>query len=212
MFPVLALNVQRLLKPREPTAGGEGVFTAFHEHSLSPPAVTSGAPAPRRSNRVLGAAAAATRRLPPPRTFAPSMMRWRWYSCPAAARGERAQRAPRTEDTAVATKQTACTAAQRPTPSGEANSNTGWGDVSVICSLRQSVSVGPAKWHLTFCAFRRPESRPSGRRRAVHRPSQRPISPPAVASGRRPRRGKSVLADVRCGCLHTPTAGPRPCP
>jgi hypothetical protein len=52
-------------------------------------------------------------------------------------------------------------------------------------------------WHLTFCVCRRPESRPQGRRRAVHRLSRRPISPPAVASGRRPRRGKSVLA---AGC------------
>ena len=48
-------------------------------------------------------------------------------------------------------------------------------------------------FQITFCVCRRPGSRPSGRRRAVHRLSSRPISPPAVASGRRPRRGKSVL-------------------
>ena len=55
---------------------------------------------------------------------------------------------------------------------------------------------------LTFCACRRPESRPTGRRRAVHRPSSRLISPPAVASGRRPRRGKSVLAaGASNGCV-----------
>jgi hypothetical protein len=66
----------------------------------------------------------------------------------------------------------------------------------------QSARAKPAldnRSHRTFCVFRRPESRPSGRRRAVHRLSPRPLSSPAVASGRRPRRGKSVKTALRDG-------------
>jgi hypothetical protein len=56
---------------------------------------------------------------------------------------------------------------------------------------------GPAKWHLTFSGSRRPESRPSGRRRAFHRLSWRLTTPPAVTSGRRPRRVNWLLSAVR---------------
>jgi hypothetical protein len=61
-----------------------------------------------------------------------------------------------------------------------------------------TVRRGIQSWRITFCVCRRPESRPQGRRRAVHRLSPRLISLPAVVSGRRPRRGKRVLADAQC--------------
>ena len=54
-------------------------------------------------------------------------------------------------------------------------------------------------WHLTCSAYRRPESRPSGRRRGVHRlpleaHQPRPRWPAALPA---PRRGKSVLCAAR---------------
>jgi hypothetical protein len=57
-----------------------------------------------------------------------------------------------------------------------------------VCSRRQ--------WQITFCAFRRPESRPQGGGGLSTAFHAKPISWPAVASGRRPRRGKCLLGAV----------------
>jgi hypothetical protein len=101
------------------------------------------------------------------------MMRWWWYFCPAAARGERAQRAPTNADFASATKDPRARPRKRPAPSSDADLTVGWGfRCGSSVHFADLFPFGPATWHLTFYVFRRPGSRPSGRRRAFHRLSQ----------------------------------------
>jgi hypothetical protein len=51
-------------------------------------------------------------------------------------------------------------------------------------------------FQITFSAYRRPGSRPKGGGGLSTAFHARPITSPAVASGRRPRRGKRLLSDV----------------
>jgi hypothetical protein len=53
------------------------------------------------------------------------------------------------------------------------------------------------EFQLTFSAYRRPESRAKHGEGVFDASPERPTTSPAATSGRRPRRGKRLLSDVR---------------